>query len=122
VNWVEGDYNYTVADGVMDPYGYRPRLQPRNTAGYAVNTSLDDLCFNVEAVAARHVRLFFHEATDPEDLWLGVAEVGFKCANQPTPAARGAEARRATRPCLARRAPRRELPRRGPRASAGWRT
>ena len=85
VTWAAGD-TYTTADGMMEPTGYRPRHHVLNTDGYAVNTPLEDLCFNIGEVTTQHVRLFFAQATDPEDLWLGVAEVGFKCRNQPTPA------------------------------------
>ena len=48
------------------------------------NKTLDDLCFNVDEFSTQYLRLFFANATDPEDLWLGVASVGFKCANGPT--------------------------------------
>ena len=48
------------------------------------NLTLGDFCFNVDEMETRHVRLVFENATDPEDLWLGVAAVGFRCANAPT--------------------------------------
>ena len=48
--------------------------------------SLDDLCFNVEETETRHLRLWLGNSTDPEELWLGIARVGFKCGNAPTAA------------------------------------
>ncbi len=89
--WVDGA-TYTSANSGLEP-GDQPnpystrRIASAYAAGQPLeNVTLDDLCFNIEEISTRYVRLFFANATDPEDLWLGVASVGFKCANGPTAA------------------------------------
>ena len=89
--WIDGktydEFNSGLMPGDMpNPYSTR-----RVASAYAIgqpleNVTLDDLCFNIEEEVTRYIRLFFANATDPEDLWLGVAEVGFKCGNAPTAA------------------------------------
>ena len=74
------------AGDMPNPYSTR-RYPSLYAPGQSLeNVTLDDLCFNIEEEVTRYIRLFFAEATDPEDLWLGVAEVGFKCGNAPTAA------------------------------------
>ena len=73
VVWSEGATTYTSTNSRLCPGDVDRAL--------LVNASLSDLCFDIDEVQARHVRLNFGLATDPWQLWLGVASVGFKCGH-----------------------------------------
>ena len=89
--WIDGKTYDEFNSGLMPGDQPNPYSTRRVASAYAIgqpleNVTLDDLCFNIDEEVTRYIRLFFANATDPEDLWLGVAEVGFKCGNAPTAA------------------------------------